>query len=142
MPRSSRGKIPAIYNLVQDWWQSGGGVKYIAWAITVGPTATPFRGVVNATGLGKAPPDHPDQRSWISDSKNKIQFGGIKNLIKKLGGVPQIKRIEIYCTLMPCNVGNDSCLLQVPERIRAVSPFVLHPSRLSILPVEREGLVV
>jgi hypothetical protein len=46
MPQFSQPKIPAIYDKVQNWFESGGGVKYIAWAITAGPTATPLGNVL------------------------------------------------------------------------------------------------
>src|SRR5262249_31939218 len=80
------------------------------------PTATAFRQVVNAGGLGGAPPNHPDQLFWITP--NGVLIPGITNVINARGGVQQIQRIEIDCTLMPCNVGLNSCLVRVPQLIQ------------------------
>jgi hypothetical protein len=117
LPQLARPKIATIYNAVQNWYQHGGGVNYIAHAIIAGPQAIQLRPATNAAGIGGSPGNHPDQLYWATPGG--ILIAAITNSIAAAGGVAAILRIEIDCTLMPCNVALNSCLNRVPLLIQA-----------------------
>jgi hypothetical protein len=117
MPQFSRPKIAAIYNVVSNWHHHGGGVNYVAHAITAGPTAHRLRAVQNVGGLGGTPSNHPDQLYWAT-TPGGLTIAAITNAINAAGGLGAIVRIEIDCTLMPCNVAANCCLLRVPALIQ------------------------
>lgn len=105
-----RPQIPAIYNTVWDWYNQAGAIHYVAHAILQGPTANQLAAPL-AIGAGNGgPQNHPDQQYWIQNinithNLQQIVLGG--NLI----------RVEIDCTLMPCNAAQVGCLFRVPHLI-------------------------
>lgn len=103
-----RPRLPALYNYVQDY-NSGGNVRYVAHLIDRAGNATRLGD--EKTGNGGIPANHPDQVYW-SDNGARINaaFGNVQG-----GG---ISRIEIDCTLMPCDGQFTGCLFRVPHKIR------------------------
>jgi hypothetical protein len=102
LPDLPRPKQATIYALVGDLWENNGSIQYVAHAITAGGTATRLRDVIE--GSGKGPANHPDQLYWDS---------------KRIAKVAGVQRIEIDCTLMPCDGEFDGCLFRVPALVAA-----------------------
>lgn len=97
----ARPKIAAIYNQVNGWWNNAGAIQYIAHAITAGPNAANL-GAAIAVAAGGGPNQHPDQQYWQNAP----------------AVIPGILRIEIDCTLMPCDGQFNGCLYRVPYLLR------------------------
>lgn len=99
-----RTKNPTIYAAVNDFWNNAGGVNYIAHAVLSNGT------VVNlgpeTQGTGGTAINHPDQIYWRDNAR---RFAGI------IGGfgAATVARIEIDCSLMPCD-GLGGCTTSVP----------------------------
>ncbi|WP_374086957.1 hypothetical protein [Methylomicrobium lacus] len=108
MPDLHRPKIAAIYNLTYNWWQNAGAINYVAHAITAAPAAFPLANSI-AIAAGGGPNQHPDQQYWQ---------GNMAAAIAAAGGAAAIVRVEVDCTLMPCDGQFNGCLFRVPYLIR------------------------
>lgn len=97
-----RPKHPDIYPAVDDFWSNNGGVFYIAHVITktavfsLGPAMT-------SAGNSRSASAHPDQTYWA------------RNLPVAAVNAANKVRIEIDCSLLPCDADNRSCLFRVPQ---------------------------
>ncbi len=103
-----RPKLPTIYNAVSGY-DAGGSVTYIAHLVTRAGDA--YHLGAETTGDGGSPADHPDQQYWLANRAR------IKTALTNAAG--SISRIEIDCTLMPCDGQYGGCLFQVPLAIKA-----------------------
>ena len=101
-----RPALPLINNVMSDWWQNHAGVSFIAHAVTA--TSVVPLGPEAQSGNGGTPPNHPDQVFWKRLSANRPAAAAVL-------------RIEVDCTLMPCDgkKGNGCCLYVVPQKIVA-----------------------
>src|SRR5262249_58587924 len=113
MPRFRRPKVPAIYDLVWDWYENDGGVKYVAHAITIAPVVRKLHDELTGDD-GGSPQNHPDHRYW-----DVRYLTAINNAITAAGGVAAIRRIEIDCSLMPCTRKPFGCIFRVPHLLRS-----------------------
>jgi len=101
-----RPKHPLIYGTVWGWWTNLGGVSYIAHAVT---KANVVRLGAVQEGTGGKPTNHPDQVFW-------------RRAVNNPPAAATVLRIEIDCSLMPCDTGDDCCLYKVPQLIVGVGP--------------------
>jgi hypothetical protein len=101
-------KLPTIFDAVSDF--NGAGVKYIAHLIDQNGKAYPLGPETTGQGNQNQTANHPDQSFW----------GGNQNTIKKALEKAQgsISRIEIDCTLLPCDAQYTGCLYRVPLLIK------------------------
>ena len=97
-----RPKHPKIYPAVEGFWNNNGGVVYIAHVITK-TDVFPLGPVMASTGSSRAASAHPDQMYWS------------RNLPAAALNAPNKVRIEIDCSLLPCDSDNKSCLFRVPQ---------------------------
>jgi hypothetical protein len=106
MPPLSRPKFQALYDRVKDWHESDGDIHYVAHAITTGPNRVVLIAAETAEGSGGSAGNHPDQKYW-------------KTFKATSGALPaRTIRIDIDCTLLPCDPAPQGCLYQVPILIR------------------------
>jgi hypothetical protein len=96
-----RPKHPVVYTAVSDWWRNTGGVRYIAHVVT--QTQVIAFGPENTGTSGGSPSNHPDQQFWQQN-----RAGAAFTAANKV-------RVEIDCSLMPCNTADTSCLYKVPQ---------------------------
>ncbi|RYY74884.1 MAG: hypothetical protein EOO52_11220 [Gammaproteobacteria bacterium] len=115
-----RPKIAAIYNTTYDWFNNVGAIQYVAHAITNANTAILLRGAIQI-GAGGGPSEHPDQQYWLNHNFSVA--------IATAGGLGQIRRIEIDCTLTPCAGQFNGCLYRVPQLVAAAG-FTGKPLRI------------
>ncbi len=112
-----RPMLPTIYGNVSDF-NEGGSVKYMAHLVTqgLGQNCRAYALGTETTGSGGTPSNHPDQVYWegkMNRLRNAIQNSASNN-------APSISRIEIDCTLLPCDGQYDGCLYRVPALIRGL----------------------
>lgn len=111
-----RPMLASIYNLVSTWHVNEGGVNYVAHLIT---RSDPFAFRLGEPLLGEkpgsSPPNHPDQVFWGRNNQTSI-----KKALAQAGQLRAVERIEIDCSLLPCDTNrNFSCLYRVPRLILA-----------------------
>ena len=101
-----RPKQALLYQTVGNWWQNqqGGGVHYVAHAVTAGNVVA--LGPVRAEIGGGTPANHPDQQFWAH--ANQVHWPPAANVL----------RVEIDCSLMPCVKDQGACLFTVPNWLR------------------------
>lgn len=104
-----RGKHPALYNIVRNFYQNVGQVQYIAHLILNNGQAVALGAVTANANTGAL--NHPDQLFWNQ--------GGITAIFAANAG--NIQRVEVDCTLLPCE-GMNSCTRNVPVLINALRP--------------------
>jgi hypothetical protein len=104
-----RRKVAPIYDTANKWHENSGGVSYVAHAILSDGT---IKQLANPTQTektdGSSTKGHPDQRFWA----NRKVDEALKPIVNKLA------RIEVDCSLMPCD-GQNGCLTVVPQLIAA-----------------------
>lgn len=103
-----RPRIPAVYQNVSGY-NAGGVVTYMAHLIDQAGNAYELGD--EEQGVGGNPQNHPDQVYW-NNNRNSI-----RNALNAANG--SIERIEIDCTLQPCDGQFAGCLYQVPLKIKA-----------------------
>lgn len=97
-----RPKHPKIYPLVEQFWNNAGGVLYIAHVITKTDVFS-LGSVMASGGNNRAASSHPDQTYWA----RKLPMAALN----AKGRI----RVEIDCSLLPCDSDNRSCLVKVPQ---------------------------
>ncbi|MDF3980460.1 hypothetical protein P3W24_00340 [Luteibacter sp. PPL201] len=116
-PELARAKDKVIYPVVHDFYENDGKVHYIAHAIMSNGVAIKL-GNESDNSTGGSTRSHPDQKFW---SENTLP--SLAKLREKCGlGTATITRIEIDCTLMPCDGQWDGCTFVVPTLVNRVYP--------------------
>ncbi|HEY4293755.1 hypothetical protein [Luteibacter sp.] len=106
-----RPKQADLYGITSDFWQKG-SVRYVAHAITNTGRAILLRKEQNpADGNIKLAKNHPDRKYWELGITRPGELG--------LGNNERLARIEIDCSLMPCDGDDDGCVFTVPPGIEA-----------------------
>jgi hypothetical protein len=103
-----RLKVQPIYDTVGGWWENKGGVYYVAHAILANGTIRQlYKPVSTEKGnTSKSTSEHPDQKYWTHREMDKVLAEVAKDIV----------RIEIDCSLMPCD-GQNGCLTTVPRLV-------------------------
>ena len=96
-----RKKTPHVYASCNDFWQKG-PVRFIAHAVYSLEKFVPLGKEVQADGGSQSPKNHPDQVFW-----DRVKSIPTADLV----------RIDIDCTLMPCDKDLTSCLAVIPNKI-------------------------
>lgn len=75
-------------------------------------TAVRINAPTEGDGLGSNPTYHPDRQFWAQ--RNALT---LERLREKSARNATIDRIEIDCTLMPCDSADNACLYTIPGQI-------------------------
>ncbi|WP_369928765.1 hypothetical protein [Xanthomonas sp. NCPPB 2632] len=105
-----RPKQTSLYGEVADYTRNDGSIHYIAHLILSGGRVAVIGPV--AEGSGKGASNHPDQVFWRSPRCV------LTEVLRRASAKPaDIVRVEIDCTLMPCE-GTNGCTTTVPALMR------------------------
>lgn len=116
-PELARTKDTVLYPAVFDFYKNDGKVHYVAHAIMSNGKAVALGDEVD-TSTGGSTKNHPDQKFW-----NETTVPTLAKLREKCGDRnATITRIEIDCTLMPCDGEWDGCTFVVPALVNRVYP--------------------
>lgn len=105
-----RPKQEVIYGEVADYTRNDGAIHYVAHLIL-------SRGRVVAIGRpaessGKGASNHPDQVFWKNNAR------GLADVLSRARATRgEIERVEIDCTLLPCE-GTNGCTTTVPALMK------------------------
>jgi hypothetical protein len=102
-----RPQLNGLYATVSDFTKKG-SVKYMAHLIDRNGVAYEIGS--ETSGTGGTPSNHPDQQYWQGKSSK------LRNALTSANA--SISRIEIDCTLLPCDGKYNGCLYRVPYLIR------------------------
>ena len=112
LPDITRAHAP-LHATVSDY-DAGGSVQYVAHLILQDGRSLAL-GEETVGTSGRTKEDHPDQVFW-----NHKKTLSLSAALEKLRAEKrQIDRVEIDCTLMPCE-GTGGCTTTVPARMKAV----------------------
>jgi len=108
----SRTKQP-IYAVTADYSKNTGAVEYIAHLILTDHRVIAIGKAF--VGSGSGPSNHPDQKFWKESAK---ALGDVLGKFKPAATVRDIARVEIDCTLLPCE-GSGGCTTAVSALMKA-----------------------
>jgi hypothetical protein len=106
----SRTKQP-IYAVTADYSKNTGAIEYIAHLILTNNRVVAIGKAVDGSGSGAT--NHPDQKFWRDSAK------ALTDVLSKAGAnARDIVRVEIDCTLLPCE-GTNGCTTTVPALMKS-----------------------
>jgi hypothetical protein len=111
----NRPKQEPVYATTANFYDEG-NVRYVAHAITANSAIPLGKVVQNERKESVTELDHPDRLFWSGTHPYSLN-----DLIKanKIRSAADLLRIEIDCTLMPCDAEWSGCLFKVPNEIKA-----------------------
>lgn len=108
----TRPKNDLIQRATSDFQKNVGEIEYIAHLVLSRNRAFPIGKATQSSGSGAS--NHPDQVFWNKQAK------ALKDVLAKAEAIDaEILRVEIDCTLMPCE-GTNGCTTTVPALMKGL----------------------
>ena len=111
-----RPKQQTIYGTTQTFYKQG-DVRYVAHAITANSAIALGKVQQNVRKENTTEEDHPDRIFWSGNHPSSLA-----DLLsaKSIRNAADLVRIEIDCSLMPCDAEPSGCLFKVPKIIEGL----------------------
>jgi hypothetical protein len=106
-----RPKQDPVYGEVADYTKNDGSIHYVAHLILSGGRVTAIGKPVEGSGSGAS--NHPDQAFWKKSARDLADV-----LARARAQAADIVRVEIDCTLLPCE-GTNGCTTTVPALMKS-----------------------